>query len=995
MMMRRWFVSAATVLMVVGVALRAEIVVAGQPGEGQGQIQGSLHSALRAAAKMTAKNGQVALGKMTAKDAQAAPGEMTGKKAQAAPGAGGEAGWEAKSFAEDPANLKGERVRAVEGEALTADRGAAGLEQMLRKLRTRASLMMIVAHPDDEDGGMLTYESRGLGARVGMLTLTRGEGGQNVVTGDFNDALGLVRTRELLAADRYMGVDQMFGTEVDFGFSKTKEEAFAKWTHERVLYDAVRAVRLYRPLVVTSVFIGAPSDGHGQHQVSGEIAQEVFEAAADPKVFPEMGLPAWAPMKVYARVPFARVDEKGMFDYATGKYVPARFYNYVAKTWSSVAPKADVTVPEGEFSAVLGKSYVQFAREGLALQRTQIGAGVRVAPAGRFDVGYTRYGSRVPEGSIEQEKNFFEGVDVTLAGIADLAAGLPPDAKTDLKRVLLRVDASVEQASERVGAGAPRKAAPGLRDGLALTRQLIVRVGGMRNMPERERYDVLHELRVKEVQFNDALVLALGLRLQAETTETNVIAPATEVRVPVEVVNGGDEGVQLRRYDVVQTGLQRSVSGADVGTGSIGAGARSASWALEVGEPGGREAATRPVFSRKDIEQPVYEIRDPRLRDAPLPVPAVEVFAAVDYGETTVRLGRVATGHRAEDGTVQPLMFEPGLSVSISPAAGVVPLGETSFAATVRVKSAERAGAQGVVQLALPSGWRSEPSSAEFHTTKAGEEQAIRFRVTPGALGERAYTMTAVAKSGGRDYREGYHAVGYPGLVRDNLYAPATYRARGVDVKVPAGLRVAYLPGTGDAVAASLEDIGIHATTVSVAEIAAGKLAGFDALVMGVRSYAAQKELPAVTGKLMAFANGGGVVVVQYQSGEYGSEDAPYPLSMGGGLAERVVEEDSRVQLLAHSSQVLSWPNRISEKDFGGWVEERGHGFMREWDARYEAVTEVHDAGQDPQKGGLLVARVGAGAYVYCAYALYRQLPEGVPGAFRLMANLVSVGKRP
>ncbi len=191
-----------------------------------------------------------------------------------------------------------------------------------------------------------------------------------------------------------------------------------------------------------------------------------------------------------------------------------------------------------------------------------------------------------------------------------------------------------------------------------------------------------------------------------------------------------------------------------------------------------------------------------------------------------------------------------------------------------------------------------------------------------------------------------------------------------------------------------LEDIGIHPVTVSVADIAAGRLAGFDALLMGVRSYAAQKDLPGVTGKLMEFANGGGVVVVQYQTPEYDGSDAPYPLSLGSS-PEKVVEEDSRVQLLTPGEQVLRWPNQISEKDFGGWVEERGHDFMREWDPRYEAVTEVHDAGQDPQKGGLLVAKVGKGAYVYCAYALYRQLPEGVPGAFRIMANLVSLGKRP
>ena len=272
---------------------------------------------------------------------------------------------------------------------------------MLRRLNTRASLMLIVAHPDDEDGGMLTYYSRGLGARVAILTLTRGEGGQNPMTGDFEDALGLLRTQELLAADRYMGVDQFFGTEVDFGFSKTKEEAFAKWTHDRVLYDAVRAVRIYRPLVIAAVFIGAVTDGHGQHQVSGQIAQEVFKAAGDPNVFPELtreGILPWQPLKVYARVPFARVTAQGLYDYATGQYVPAEFTNYVTGQLHHRA-HADVTINEGDTDPLLtwppqtsptsaparqserAISYVQFARIGLGLQRSQIGGGDRVSRA--------------------------------------------------------------------------------------------------------------------------------------------------------------------------------------------------------------------------------------------------------------------------------------------------------------------------------------------------------------------------------------------------------------------------------------------------------------------------------------------------------------------------------------------------------------------------------------------------------------------------------------
>src|SRR5579875_764213 len=266
----------------------------------------------------------------------------------------------------DPANLAGERPNPRDGRELPIDGGLAAngqpdnalaLAQQLRRLNTRASLMLIVAHPDDEDGGMLAYYSRGLGARVAVLTLTRGEGGQNQMTGDFEDALGLLRTQELLSADRYMGVDtQMFGTEVDFGFSKTKAEAFQKWNHDRVLYDAVRAVRIFRPLVIVAVFSGAVTDGHGQHQVSGEIAQEVFKAAGDPNVFPELtkeGILPWQPLKVFARVPFSRVTPQGLYDYATGQTVPAEFTNYVTGQKFTTEPTADVTINEGATDPLL------------------------------------------------------------------------------------------------------------------------------------------------------------------------------------------------------------------------------------------------------------------------------------------------------------------------------------------------------------------------------------------------------------------------------------------------------------------------------------------------------------------------------------------------------------------------------------------------------------------------------------------------------------------
>jgi len=896
----------------------------------------------------------------------------------------------------DPANLAGERVRAsVTEDPLPVNKGALALEQSLIKLQTRASLLMIVAHPDDEDGGMLTYESRGLGARVAMLTLTRGEGGQNLMSGDFDDALGLVRTQELLAADRYMGVDQMFGTEVDFGFSKTKEESFAKWTHERVLYDAVRAVRLYRPLVVTSVFVGGPTDGHGQHQVSGEMAQEVFEAAGDPKVFPEMGLEPWSPLKVYARVPFARITDKGMFDYATNKTVPVRFYNYVTKSWSNEAPKANVVVHEGEPSALLGMSYVQFARKGLALQKTQIGEGVRLAPAGAFDVSYHRYGSRVK--TSDTEHSFFDGVDVSLEGIATLAP-----SNQELRPALKTIEEHAGRAAKMFSAEAPEKCAPELRDGLKALDALIAKVeaGGL---PKQEKTNVLHELRVKRVQFNDALVQALGLRVQARMEDVsavaclNAITPRCTAHVPTKLINDGKVPVGVVSDFLSTTGVS---TGREHGWGDgiMVAPGKSADSFFEQSLVNNDhdpylvipDRLTRPYFTRKSIEHPYYDVSDPSLLLAPQ-TPPESFWVRANYDGVPLLMGQVILAAKSsENDASQPMAVIPSLSLAIRPPAGIIPLTEKSFTVGVAVRGNERRGIAGTVRLELPQGWVSEPRSAVFSFQHAGETKTVSFRVTPGVLTETNYTLKAVVDTGsGTKTSEGFRAVGYKGLTLTNMYASATYRTRGVDVKVVAGLKVGYLPGTGDEVQASLENLGVHATTLTMDDISGGKLAGYDVVLLGVRAYAANPGLAAANGQLLNYAKNGGVVIVQYNLGRF--DYGPYPYSLGS--AEKVVDETAAVQLLTPENPVLNWPNKITSRDFDGWVEERGHGFMESWDPQYVAPLETHDPGQDPQKGGLLVAKAGKGMYVYVALALYRELPEGVPGAYRLFANLLSLGK--
>src|ERR1700688_4621144 len=348
---------------------------------------------------------------------------------------------------------------AVAPVPLPANSGAAAVWQSLKKLHTRASLIMITAHPDDEDGGMWTYESRGQGARASLLTLNRGEGGANVMSSDYFDALGLVRTEELLAAGRYYGVQQYWTRMIDYGFSKTKEEALEKWGHDQTLSDVVRVVRMTRPLVITSVFVGGRTDGHGNHQVAGQMAQEAYIAAGDPAMFPDQikaGLRPWKPQKDYALVPFSPVTDKGIFDYADGKFYPAEFHNYADGTVIKGALTHSVEVPEGEYDPILGYTYLQVARLGLGHQKSQNG-GTGLPPAEAEMTAYRRFASLVSVP--EKESSFFDGIDVSLGGIATLAQG---GNTTFLKDGLSQINSLVEKAMKDFSAQHPEAIAPTL-----------------------------------------------------------------------------------------------------------------------------------------------------------------------------------------------------------------------------------------------------------------------------------------------------------------------------------------------------------------------------------------------------------------------------------------------------------------------------------------------------------------------------------------------------
>ena len=912
----------------------------------------------------------------------------------------------------DPANLRGERVSPIDGHELPIDQGSRGLAQLLRKLNTRASILNIVAHPDDEDGGMLTLYARGLGARVADLSLTRGEGGQNFVTGDFEDALGLIRTQELLANDRYTGVTQMFGTEVDFGFSKTREESFRKWTHERVLYDAVRAIRLYRPLVITATFVGGVTDGHGQHQVSGEIAQEAFKSAADPNVFPEMikeGILPWQALKVYARVPFADINSKGVFDYATNQYVAPHFVNYVTGEVTTTKPSADVIVPEGTTDSLLTdpatnepRSYIQFARIGLGLQRTQISKNMRMASAGKYDSGYHLYGSvlssahppssRTSEAFLPKElanqPTFFDGIDISIEGIATLAPSAKGKAAIVLKTSLSGIQHSIAEAGLDFKPDQPALVANRLAEALTLTDMTIKNVEGFNldQLPLIEKSNVLHELRIKRVQLNDALILALGVTFDATTMTSTPDVPAATPRSVATKLTTTSSSKLFNQGQMLFTSDRKMSPGFIVADGNPGFDSSHPVTATLQIKPEALAEVTRPYFSRKDIEQPFYDLDNSALRNAPATPPAMTITATIVFNDASFEISRVV--HNGD----QPVSIVPPVSIASAPSATVLRSGQTTAQLTATLHTDASTSAN--INVQSPHNWSIEAKAVPAAVNDTAHSVDFFLHPVEPVTGPQLFHVTAKTPDH-HTYSEGFRPVGYPGLITTNYYTPATTRVVPVDLKLPEHLRIAYLPGTGDAVPEALASIGLTPTIVTVADLTPAKLARFDTVILGVRTYTAHSDLHgAPTQALLDFARNGGNVLVQYQTSDFTSADAPYPLSLND--ADKVVDETDPVQLLTPTNPLFTTPNRIATADFGNWVAERGHGFLESWDSHYTALTETHDPGgdgtspQSPQRGGLITASVGKGRWTYCAFALYRQLPEAVPGAYRLFVNLIS-----
>ena len=856
--------------------------------------------------------------------------------------------------------------------------GGAGTWYWLQKLATTASLLHTPAHPDDEHGGMLALASRGLGARVALLTLTRGEAGDNLLGPQLFDALALIRTEELAVADRFYGVDEQYFTSVvDYGFSKRLEEAFDKWGRENVLRDMVRIIRTERPLVIVSRFQGSPRDGHGNHQTAGLLTRQAFEAAANPAMFPEQvaaGLRPWRARKLY--VGGVRENEP----------------------WT-------VAVDTGGYSPWLGDSFDTVARTGLAFQRSQNGG--RLVPTQGPVFGYYE---RVDAAATDaKEATFFDGIDTTVAGIFRALGRPEPDGAAAL---LAPVDAAVQEALSAFDARDPSLIVPALARGLAAARFAVEALPG--------EPDAALLMSRKIEQFQMAINTALGLELVAlaeperpaepdgmatafsPSPILGAVVPGQTFDVAVSLSTRGNAPIEQPSITLDtgpgwQTVLER-ISVADSASAPPPDWRRPVRTRFTVRLLPDAVISTRPYFSRQSLQDSRYDIADPSQFGKPFSDPPASAVAR--YRVNGVPVNMRATVRRREPrlpyGDVTPeLRVVPALSVTVTPATAVVPLAAAArrVAVTVDLLNNRDAGSTGTVRLDVPRGWSVDPASASFALARAGERLAVPFTLAVPRIEDRPYEVRAVATSNGRDYAEGFEELDFRDLEPRHLYRPSTLNVRGLDVTIVPDLKVGYVMGIGDQVPQGIAQLGYEVTLLDEAALAASDLSRFDAIMTGTRAYAVRDDLRTYNQRLLDYARNGGHLIVLYNTQELVPDRfAPFPGELTA-RAEEVSEEDSPVDILAPDAPMLTFPNRITKADFDGWIEQRGSKFWSAWDKAYLPIIATYDTGQAPQRGGWLWARVGKGHYTYFAYAFHRQLPYGVPGAYRLLANLLALGK--
>jgi len=796
--------------------------------------------------------------------------------------------------------------------------GAVQTKLALERLNVLGSLLLTGAHPDDENAALLAAMARGRLVRTAYLSLTRGDGGQNLIGSEQGELLGLLRTQEMLAARRIDGAEQFFTRAIDFGFSKTAEETLAKWGRDAILADMVWIIRRFRP----DVLVNGISMGHGHHQASGILTREAFEAAGDKTRFPEQlrWVEPWQPARLVS-------------------------WNFGGPARGGAQP-GSIQINVGQYNPLLGYSYTEISGMSRSMHRSQ-GVG---APERRGET----FNSFTVLAGLPAQNDLFDGIDTSWNRIPGGAAVAP----------LLR------QAADGFDPRRPEQTIP-----LLLKARPIIA-------------SIRHpwaEIKLKEL--DEAVALCAGLYLDAWTGNSPV-TPGQEITVNLEATNRSAFPLALEAIRL------EGVSGAPEEKFSLLAlpDNRPVERTLRVRIPED-QPLSQPYWLRRPSNGFTFVIEQQQLVGEAESPPVLQARFFIRVANELIELIRPVV-HRYVDRvngeTRQPLAVAPVVAVNLSERAVVFPSAKPK-PVEVMLK-ANAAGVTGTLRLEAPPGWRIEPAAVPFRLDAPGEERAVAFTVTPPAAAGEAQ-LRAVALAGNREISNGMRVLAHENIPTQIVFPPAAARLVRTDATTLA-TRIGYVMGAGDEVPAALRQLGCEVTLLNADDLARGDLHRFEAIVIGVRAYNVRADLTANQKRLLDYVREGGTLIVQYVTPDPRSSGpgqiGPYPFQLGGA---RVTLEDAPVRFLNPRHPLLNSPNRITEKDFEGWVQERGLYFASQWDERYEPLFESEDPNEPPQRGITLYARYGKGAYVFTSLALFRQLPAGVPGAFRLMANLLSAAK--
>ena len=845
------------------------------------------------------------------------------------------------------------------------DLGAGGLGLKLKRLPTIASAMHTAAHPDDEDSALIARLARGDSARVSYLSLTRGEGGQNVIGPELFESLGIIRSEELMQARRLDGGEQFFTRFMEYGFSKKRDEAARIWGEKQVLGDMVRAIRLFRPLVVLSRFSGTPADGHGQHQLAGYLTPEAYKVAADPKAFPEHfeeGLRPWKPLKLYMG--------QGM-----GGNSPVQ---------------PTLTVQTGDHDALLGRSYNEVAIEGRSQHKSQ-------------EMGTIEYRGKAQSGlrlldaeyKPESDKSIFDGLDVSIRGISKIAN----DDSVELKEKLAELQLIADSAVGSFDPYAPHKLVPVLAKGARIADDAIM---STRN-PESKFL-----LGKKRDDFLAALQHAAGIVVDA-LSDSETIVPGDTVNVTVKAYVPQISAVRIVGTELKADGGWKVEPGtAPAAPATPGFRFRNevsdSTQYFKLSAPADA-SATQPYWLEKPRSSFTFNW-DAAGRNKSMPFNAPHAVASVKVkvaGEELTFSQRVE--YRFADDIRGELRRElnvvPLVTNSLESNLAIVPNRRAASTQRVVMSITNNAPREvsGTARLDLPSGWRSTPASAPFKLSGRGEKTAVVFNVTiPGTVANGAYPVVAKSVVDGKEYAQTMHEVAYPHMQTHRRYAASTVDFKVLNLGV-ANVRVGYIIGTGDRVPEAIKLLGLNVTMLNERDLTTGDLSRFDVIVVGIRASQVRRDFVANNGRLLDYVRAGGTMIVQYQQQEFIRENMlPLPAKMEAVVNGtqrisnlRTVDENAPVKILAPNHPVFNYPNKISNTDFDNWVQERHLYSLSQLDNAWVPLLESHDEGEPEINGGLVYARYGKGHYVYNSYSFFRQLPTGNPGAYRLFANLLSL----